>query len=52
MRPLDATNSDPRPSLTLLEQDLASLLAEMLVADIRLERCEREGEATVNHATH
>lgn len=38
-----------QPPLSLLEQELASLLAEILVADYRAARLEREREATVNH---
>jgi hypothetical protein len=36
--------------LTPLDRDLAALLADMLVADVQAERCEREGEPTVDHA--
>ncbi len=36
--------------LTPLEQDLAALLADMLVADVQAEWLEREGKETITHA--
>jgi hypothetical protein len=45
--------SDQRlqPALSPNERDLASILADMLVADVLRERCEREGEPTVTKAS-